>query len=319
MKNSLIISISDVKGTKSYKLHQIVKKFLLVFIIVIFLVIGASFFFISYLNKQIIEVKNNKKKELAVLVKKEEELKQQNNKYSNLIKQREEELKKQDIKYSQQIKRKIKDIEELSSKLDEIHTIIGTNIDSSKEEINQKVLDTINTNKKKYTLLVIPNGKPLEKIKISSPFGYRKNPITKRRQFHRGIDLSSPKNTPIKATADGIVEFVQARNIGDYGRVIKIIHNFGFKTVFAHMKKVLVKVGEVVQKGQIIGLVGSSGRSTASHLHYEVRYANKVLNPLYFLRWNINKYDEIFKKVRRVEWESLINQINEQLHQTQLQ
>lgn len=126
---------------------------------------------------------------------------------------------------------------------------------------------------------VIPNGLPLDKVDVSSGFGYRINPITKKRQFHRGIDIPAPRKTPIKATADGIVEFVQASDVGDYGRVIKIVHNYGFKTIYAHMSKTYMNVGDIVKKGQIIGLVGNSGRSTAPHLHYEVKHINKILNP----------------------------------------
>jgi murein DD-endopeptidase MepM/ murein hydrolase activator NlpD len=215
-----------------------------------------------------------------------------------------------------QIKSKVQDIEELSSKLDEIHTIIGIEDDDTKEEITKKTLDTINENKKKYALNLIPNGKPLEKFRYSSNFGYRINPVTKKRQFHRGLDMAAPRKTPIRATADGIIEYVQSRNIGDYGRVVKVQHNYGFKTVYAHMEKTFVNVGDIIKKGQILGLVGNSGRSTAPHLHYEVRYANMVLNPRRFVDWNLSNFEEIFKKERKIEWESLVSLINS--HQTQL-
>ena len=102
------------------------------------------------------------------------------------------------------------------------------------------------------------------------------------------------------------------------GRVIKISHNYGFKTTFAHMSKTYVKLGEIVKKGQIIGLVGSSGRSSGPHLHYEIRYASLLLSPKNFIKWNLDTYDSIFKNERKVEWESLISLIKDQ-HQTELQ
>lgn len=300
MKNRLIITVSDIKGTKSYNVHQFVKKFFIFIILFVFFLLGASFLFISSLNNEIKEIRKDKEVQLSLLGEKEDKLQTQNK------------------LYSMQINSKVKDIEELSSQLDQLHSIIGIEKDDTKEEITEKTLKAIDSEKKNYTLRVIPSGEPLEGIKISSSFGYRINPVTHKKQFHRGIDISSPRKTPIRATADGIVEFVQSRNIGDYGRVIKIIHNYGFKTIYAHMFKTYLKAGDIVKKGQIIGLVGSSGRSTAPHLHYEVKYANNVLNPKNFMNWNKENYDELFKKERRVEWESLINLINEQ-QQTKLQ
>jgi len=294
MKNRLIITVSDIKGTKSYNVHQFVKKILFSLILIALILIGGSFWFISYLNDEIVEVKKDKETELKILAEKEEKLVAQNKFYSI------------------QIKSKVKDVEELSSKLDEIHTIIGVDKNATKEEITKKTLQTINKKKKKFTLRMIPNGNPLPKYRVSSAFGYRINPITKRKQFHRGLDLPAPMNTPIRATADGIVLFSQPKNIGDYGRVVKLSHNYGFGTTFAHMNKVYVKIGDVVKKGQIIGLSGNSGRSSGPHLHYEVRFANNVLSPKNFIFWNLKNYDSIFKKERRVEWESLINLINDQ-------
>lgn len=299
MKNRLIITVSDIKGTKSYNVHQFVKKILFSVILITILILAGSFWFISYLDDEITSVKINKETELKILNEKEEKLLAQNKLYSI------------------QIKNKVNDIDELNQKLDEIHTIIGVGKDATKNEITKKTLYAINLNKKKYSLKVIPNGKPLDYVRVSSNFGYRINPITKRKQFHRGIDLAAPRKTPIRATADGIVEYVQSKNVGDYGRVIKISHNYGFKTAFAHMNKIYSKVGDIVKKGQIIGLVGNSGRSSGPHLHYEIRYASTLLSPKNFINWNLDTYDSIFKKERKVEWESLISLIKDQ-HQMAL-
>ncbi len=301
MKNRLIITVSDINGTKSYNIHQFVKKSLFILFVFILLVLSGSFWFISMLREDILEVKKDKEIELKILSEKEEKLLSQNK------------------LYSQQIEDKAKNIEELSSKLDEINSIIGANENSTKEEITQKTLAAIDLQKKKYTLQVIPNGNPLQgKYRTSSKFGYRINPITKRKQFHRGLDMAIPLKTPIRATADGIVAYAQPKDKGDYGRVVRISHNFGFSTTFGHMNKVLVKVGEVVKKGQLIGLSGNSGRSSGAHLHYEVRFVNQVLNPTNFIYWNLKNYDSLFKKERRVEWESLVKLINEQHQQAQL-
>ena len=94
--------------------------------------------------------------------------------------------------------------------------------------------------------------------------------------------------------------------------MIIISHNFGFETLFAHMRFTHVKVGDVVKKGQLIAKSGNSGLSSGPHLHYEVRYASKVLNPKNFIAWNMKKYEEIFEKQRRVPWEFLVKMISNQ-------
>lgn len=121
---------------------------------------------------------------------------------------------------------------------------------------------------------------PLENYSyISSPYGYRKHPITKRVSFHNGIDIPAPKNTSVLASDDGIVVFAGYKN--GYGNVVEIEHFDNKKTLYAHNNSIVVKVGDVVKKGQIISKVGSTGNSTGNHVHFELRINNKRINPLY--------------------------------------
>lgn len=117
--------------------------------------------------------------------------------------------------------------------------------------------------------------------------------------------------TEIFATADGVVSYVEPNDRGGFGRVIKIMHGYGFQTLYAHLNKTKVKIGQVVKKGDLIGLSGNSGNSSGPHLHYEMRYGTKVLNPRDFIFWDIKNYESIFKKQRRIPWESLVNLISE--------
>ncbi len=116
---------------------------------------------------------------------------------------------------------------------------------------------------------------------ISDGYGRRKDPITGQPAFHRGLDLSGRRGTPIIAPADGVVVF--AARSGGLGRMVRISHGFGFTTVYAHLNKILVEPGEDVRRGQQIGELGSSGRSTGPHLHYEVYVDGKTVNPLYYI------------------------------------
>ena len=122
---------------------------------------------------------------------------------------------------------------------------------------------------------------PLEEYSISSTFGSRRDPVSGRRAMHYGLDLSAAMRTPIQATAPGVISFAGWR--GNYGRMVEIDHGFGIKTRFAHMKEIQVEEGDVVAYRDIIGLVGSSGRSTGPHVHYEVLYDGDAQDPMKFM------------------------------------
>jgi murein DD-endopeptidase MepM/ murein hydrolase activator NlpD len=119
---------------------------------------------------------------------------------------------------------------------------------------------------------------------ITSPFGSREDPIlgNGEGEFHKGVDISAPFGTPIRATADGVVEMAGMGN--GYGREVVINHGSGVETTYAHMSGFHVSAGEQVVRGQIIGYVGTSGRSTGAHVHYEVRLRNVPVNPHKYLR-----------------------------------
>ena len=130
---------------------------------------------------------------------------------------------------------------------------------------------------------------------ISSYFGSRNDPFSNEgEEFHTGVDFVATIGTNVYAVADGTVTLSKNSRTG-YGNEIVINHDFGFSSRYAHLEKILVKEGEKVQRGQLIGKVGSSGRSTGPHLHYEVRYDNKAVNPLLYIANNLtpDEYAEI--------------------------
>ncbi len=127
------------------------------------------------------------------------------------------------------------------------------------------------------SLKYLPVLKPVPSAYISSSFGNRFHPILKKRQFHKGIDLAANSGTPIIAPADGKV--VSAGTNQGYGKFVQINHKYGFETAYGHLKKIYVRKGQTVKRGDKIGEVGSTGLSTSNHLHYEVRFKGKALNP----------------------------------------
>ena len=126
----------------------------------------------------------------------------------------------------------------------------------------------------------MPTVAPVRGI-VTSGFGNRRDPFTGRLSFHEGLDIVAPTGKEVHATGDGIV--TKAAMESGYGRVIYISHGFGVTTVFGHLSGWKVEQGQKVKRGQVIGFVGSSGRSTGNHLHYEVRVDGKSTNPIAYI------------------------------------
>lgn len=128
----------------------------------------------------------------------------------------------------------------------------------------------------------IPSRKPVDSFKLTSQYGFRADPFAGRRARHKGLDMAGPIGTPIYATADGVV--THAGWDSGYGRLVKIQHAFGIETRYAHLSQVRVEVGQRVSRGDRIGDMGNSGRSTGPHLHYEIRVGGEAVNPMIYIR-----------------------------------
>jgi murein DD-endopeptidase MepM/ murein hydrolase activator NlpD len=127
----------------------------------------------------------------------------------------------------------------------------------------------------------IPSRQPVDDVRLTSAFGTRSDPFTGRARMHQGIDIPGPIGTPIYATADGVVRRAQWAN--GYGNLVEINHGNGLETRYGHLSKLIAQPNERVRRGQLIGFMGSTGRSTGSHLHYEVRIAGSAVNPIPYL------------------------------------
>lgn len=163
--------------------------------------------------------------------------------------------------------------------------------------IQSKSLDVILklADAKSDFLSAIPAIQPVrnENLKhMASGFGYRTDPFTKARKMHEGMDFTAKSGTPIYATGDGVVAKADNTASG-YGNHIVIRHGFGYETLYAHLSKYNTRAGQRVKRGDVIGYVGSTGRSEAPHLHYEVHKDNKVVNPLNFYYGNISAVEYV--------------------------
>lgn len=171
---------------------------------------------------------------------------------------------------------------------------------SSKMYVQSKSYDQLSqlASRKNEMLASIPAIQPISNrdlTRMASGFGYRIHPIYKTRKLHTGMDFSAPQGTDIYATGNGKV--VEATYDRGYGYHVIIDHGFGYQTLYGHMSKIQVKVGQAVKRGDILGLVGNSGTSTAPHLHYEVIKNGSKINPVnfYFNDLSPEEYDRVLE------------------------
>jgi len=150
----------------------------------------------------------------------------------------------------------------------------GRWIEQQLDMVDQKIADT------SEVLASTPTMAPTLGV-LTDGYGTRNDPITGRRAFHRGLDISARRGTPVYAPADGVVVFA-GRN-GGLGKTIRISHGFGFTTIYGHLNEIDAQPGDEIHRGDQIGAVGNTGRSTGSHLHYEVHADGKSVDPLYYI------------------------------------
>jgi len=172
--------------------------------------------------------------------------------------------------------------------------------------IQSKSLDEIELLAKDNESLLssIPTIQPISNSdlkRMASGFGWRTDPFTKKRKRHWGMDFSAERGSPIYATGDGKISRADNKAAG-FGNHVRIDHGFGYTSIYAHMDKISVRKGNRVKRGDIIGYVGSSGRSVAPHLHYEITKDGKKIDPINFYHGNLSPS----------EYENLINQASQE-------
>jgi murein DD-endopeptidase MepM/ murein hydrolase activator NlpD len=162
-------------------------------------------------------------------------------------------------------------------------------------------IDDLVKNKQKM-LASIPAIQPVSNKdlnRIASGFGYRIDPIYKTVKFHAGLDFTAPSGTPIYATGDGVVEEASLSDVG-YGNHVVVRHGYGYKTLYGHMLRTKVKNGQTVKRGDVLGWVGSTGKSTGPHCHYEVMKNGEKVDPVYFFFNDLSpeEFDRMLKIAR---------------------
>jgi len=174
---------------------------------------------------------------------------------------------------------------------------LGHYISAQKKSYDE--IDNLLKNKEQL-LVSTPAIQPVSNkdlTRVASGFGYRIDPIYKTVKLHAGLDFAAPQGTPIYATANGTVTV--AGNTGNgYGNHVVINHGYGYETLYGHMVKVKAKVGQQIKRGEVIGYVGSTGKSTGPHCHYEVHKNGQKIDPVYFFYNDLSpeQYDLLLKR-----------------------
>ncbi len=291
MDNHFTVTIHDDHGVKQYNLHHFVKQALMYAALFIAVIALISIGTILYLSDEVDKIEIKRVQEQNSYVK----LQDKNEELHSSIKEAQDRL------YD-----KKKELDKVSDSLSDIEAMMGI---SPVEDIPlQERVDLAKLNSEDMATLLqfIPSGSPIEYKGITSKYGYRIHPTLKRREFHRGSDMKAKMKTPVYATADAIVEYSGHHKKSGYGRLVILQHNYGFKTYFGHLNKVVVKSGTFVKKGDLIAYSGNSGMSSGPHLHYEVRFMSRPVNPYWFMKWDAQNYNEIFEKEKKIPWQSLV-------------
>ncbi|WP_281739418.1 M23 family metallopeptidase [Helicobacter suis] len=291
LNKRLILMLTYKDGSKSINVHIVYKQimyYILLFILAVFMFLGIALYAFD------VEIKTTK----AQTKKLSAEYFKSSQAHAHL---------------SEKVQGYLEELLLAGDRISDLEDSVGIEgEDTSDAPLSQRLdVASITGAQKTFIMRFIPNDNPLESYRrISSPFAKRFHPILHRLFNHTGVDLSTPINTPVYATASGVVGLANSGWNGGYGRLVKLYHPFGFQTYYAHLKRIVVKNGEFVKKGQLLAYSGSSGMSSGPHLHNEVRFMDKPINPMFFITWNMRDFDFIFTKERNIAWQSLLTIIN---------
>ncbi|WP_070968977.1 M23 family metallopeptidase [Vibrio sonorensis] len=301
MKDRVVVSVSSIHGTKHFhfgkKLRRLLKG-VSCSILVGAVIAGTTIYYLKHERDFAVVKQQELQQEQMSLTEEVESLKDLKANLENDLVEREEKFNL------------------VSDRLGDLEKVLG--VGESEGELDTR-LDTaaITSSVRVVMLTQIPSGAPVHNARLSSGYGKRKHPVTGFIKFHRGLDFAVNTGTPIYAPADGVVEVIRPSKKGS-GNFLQLQHSYGFTTSYSHLNKFAVKRGEFVQKGDLIAYSGNSGLSSGPHLHYEVRFVGRALDPRAFVDWGVDNFDTIFTKIRGIQWDSLVNKV-EQRVSTQLQ
>lgn len=284
-EDRLVVSIVDEKGSRQFSLPRNVTKLAIIGAFVVAGLFSLSFVAMYFLMHQVNDIAKQKSNAIAQY----HSIYQKNALLRNAIRERTDEL------------------EVVNSKIDKLEDIVSIKRNITQQpQITKVDLQSISNTHKLLLLSLIPNGDPLKNFTSKHLTAERLHPLRNVSGVDGAMDYIVPKSTPVYATADGVVVLVQNNGKTGLGNVIKLTHSFGFSSVYAHLDTLTINKGDFVQKGQIIGYSGNSGRSNGERLYYEVGFLGNSLNPATYASWNFDNFDAIFQKEDGIDWKNLV-------------
>lgn len=311
MRNYFTITISDVHGSRHYSFKHFFKRFAWAIVGVFLLIWVAGGVSLWWLATEADKLETENSKKLSTY---NDSLKALRESYADLLQERDS--------IESALSQKNAQMEYLDQSLQNLEELVGIESETPdslpyEERIKEVQLNSLG---KAMMLSMVPSGHAVADYKgLTSKYGYRTHPITKKRHLHGGLDYRSKTGDDVITTADGVVSYSAYSKGSGFGNLVTIQHANGFKTRYGHLSQRSVKVGQVVYKGDKIGEVGSTGRSSGPHLHYEVWFLHHKLNPEPFDKWTLEKYDGIFEKVKGVPWASLSQSVNQVVRRVEKQ
>ncbi|HHF2852934.1 TPA: M23 family metallopeptidase [Vibrio diabolicus] len=300
MKDQLTISISTINGSRHWYFSKRMQRNLKTFLCFFVIALAATAILIHHLYTRV----DNAALKQAELTEHSRTMGEELSTLKALKSELESDLSEREER-----------VQLVSERLGELEKVLGVGEHTTTDNLDARLdAAAITSNVRMVLLNQIPSGSPVGKARLSSRFGKRIHPVTKVVKMHRGLDFAVNTGTKVYAPADGVVEVTRRSNKGS-GNFLRLQHSFGFSSSYSHLKKFKVKSGQFVKKGQLIAISGNSGLSSGPHLHYEVRFVGRALNPKPFVDWSLNDFEDIFTKERRIRWESLIKTVEQRVAQ----
>lgn len=312
MRNHFTITISDVHGARSYSFKQFFKRFLWVLVLLLLTVWAGGATTIWWLSKEALQIEAQHREAVSAY---EDVLKEKKKDYLHLASEK--------GLLERELTDKAKQVEFLDETLQGLEELIGTANGFEEPELlieDRVKLAQMSALGKRLMLEATPNGRPVQNfVGVSSSYGWRVHPVSGDRRFHSGIDYRGERGAPVIATADGVIEYAGYHKASGFGNYVIVTHSNGFKTHYGHLSRLDVKIGDFVRKGQVIAGIGSTGVSSGNHLHYEISFVQRKLDPGPFVEWDLQNYDDVFDKVKGVPWGSLSQAVNERVQKVEKQ
>ncbi|SFR48765.1 M23 family metallopeptidase [Thiomicrospira sp. ALE5] len=308
MKNRISITVSDIRGAKHYSVSAFLKKFvLLVLAVSLFMSLLVVLGFI-WTYQQYEQIKYQQYQSESAYLARMAQYQVQRDRIAE---------QKQQLLY--ELSTTERQVVFLDETLRSLEDLVGSPHGQDEYPIEERVkLLQLSALEKQFLLQALPTGRPVSNFQgVSSGYGWRQHPVRGTREFHSGIDYRGSRGDGVIATADGIVEYASYNKGSGYGNLIILSHAFGFRTFYAHLDTMNVRAGQYVHSGDLIGTIGNTGVSTGPHLHYEVTFIQRKLDPAPFVEWNLENYENIFEQVEGVPWGSLVQAVHQQVQKTE--